>query len=352
VLLDEGEGRLENPNPAQNSLKDFGILKLVSSRMMLLSNLHLSSLVVLLVLLQDATVVANRPLKVFVLAGQSNMVGMASIDHLDLLVHRNTTNSSEFRDALWNGTGYRVRDDVFISNEDIHGNLTVARDSGYASPSHFGPELMIGWALGDALDERVLLIKTAWGGRSLAVDFRPPSSGEGNYSNVKPVTYGWEYRIMIQNIVECLDKIAPLYYNDEQQSYELSGFVWFQGWNDMLNWDTVNEYGQNLVNLIRDVRLDLDAPGLPVIIGELGMHGVTPQGTGVDRVLAMRAHEHGVTLLDEFRNNTLFVRTAPYVVSNGTQYNGGYHYFGKYLLEDAMVPLLVESSLTLFCRKG
>lgn len=65
------------------------------------------------------------------------------------------------------------------------------------------------------------------------------------------------------------------------------------------------------------------------VIGELGMHGMDPQGRGSDRVLAMRAAQHSVTLLDEFRDNTLFVRTAPYVVSNGTSYNGGYHYYGR-----------------------
>lgn len=54
-----------------------------------------------------------------------------------------------------------------------------------------------------------------------------------------------------------------------------------------------------------------------------------PQGKGSDRVLAMRAAQHSVTLLDEFRSNSFFVRTAPFVVANETSYNGGYHYYGR-----------------------
>lgn len=59
------------------------------------------------------------------------------------------------------------------------------------------------------------------------------------------------------------------------------------------------------------------------------MHGMNPEGHGSDRVLAMRAAQHSVALMDEFKNNTLFVRTAPYVVLNGTAYNGIYHYNGR-----------------------
>ena len=61
------------------------------------------------------------------------------------------------------------------------------------------------------------------------------------------------------------------------------------------------------------------------------MHGVnlTNPPKVKARILGMRAAEHSVTLLDEFRNNTMFVRTAPYAVLNSTTYNGIYHYFGR-----------------------
>lgn len=136
---------------------------------------------------KDAT-----PLKVFLLAGQSNMVGMGSLKHLDLLVQDNNNNNgtqNEYRQTLWNGTAYKERSDVYMIYQDHHGPLTVGRQ--YAGRNSFGPELMFGWTLGDALREKhdsqqqqqqpILLLKTAWGGRDLAVDFRPPSAGTGPY---------------------------------------------------------------------------------------------------------------------------------------------------------------------------
>ena len=59
------------------------------------------------------------------------------------------------------------------------------------------------------------------------------------------------------------------------------------------------------------------------------MHGEHPEGRATNRVLGLRAAQHSVTLLPDFLNNTLFVRTAPYAVLNDTNYNGIYHYNGR-----------------------
>jgi len=59
------------------------------------------------------------------------------------------------------------------------------------------------------------------------------------------------------------------------------------------------------------------------------MHGLQPEGEDASRVLAMRETQRNVTLLDEFRNNTLFVRTAPYAVLDGAQYGTLSHYYGR-----------------------
>jgi Carbohydrate esterase, sialic acid-specific acetylesterase len=238
--------------------------------------------------------------QVYILAGQSNMVGMGAIDHLDLLVqqqqltHQQQQNSSstisnEYRTALWcdEEEKYRTSDDVYVKYSlfNASGKLTVARDSGFAAQGNFGPELMFGFTIGggggechatrwtnaddpdDAYDRRggggpVLLIKTAWGGKSLAVDFRPPSSGKGTYNKVKPIDYGTFYRQMITEVLDTLNNIGT-YVPGGVVEYDLAGFVWFQGWNDMLKYPMVNEYGGNLVNFIHDVRSDLDAPHLP-----------------------------------------------------------------------------------------
>lgn len=153
------------------------------------------------------------------------MVGMGSVDHLKILV--NSSKHNEYRNDLWNGNGFKERSDVFITYNGRKGNLTV----GYgADKDRLGPELGFGWEVGDSLKQDIVIIKAAWGGRSLAVDFRPPRSGEGSYEGVKPSTYGWEYRAMIEtfaNGIEDLPNLYPRY--DKSKGYSFGGFVWFQG---------------------------------------------------------------------------------------------------------------------------
>ena len=131
-----------------------------------------------------------KPLKVFILAGQSNMEGQGSVDHDgnggkgNLVWSMANSKSAEKMKGLKNEKGeWVVRDDVQISfkvgDKVLKGGLTVGY-TGYAadgSRRHMGPELGFGFVLGDFYKEPVLLIKTAWGGKSLYEDFRPPSSG-------------------------------------------------------------------------------------------------------------------------------------------------------------------------------
>ena len=111
------------------------------------------------------------PVKVFILAGQSNMEGKAKVSLLEYQASsrpRATSSSTCRKDGKW-----IERDDVWIKFLDRKGKLTV----GYGSPKCIGPELEFGTVVGDHYDEPVLLIKTAWGGRSLYRDFRSPSAG-------------------------------------------------------------------------------------------------------------------------------------------------------------------------------
>jgi hypothetical protein len=281
----------------------------------------------------------NSPIQVFLLAGQSNMVGMGSMKHMEWLIAQD--DPPELRHTLWNATAFRTRCDVYVQYETSHGCLTLP---GFAAKDHFGPEVGLGWVLGDyfsapknrndnSSSSPIIFIKTAWGGKNLAIDFRPPLSGEGNYAGVKPVQYGWLYRQMILDIYDALSDLSKIYpsYN-ASIGYELAGFIWFQGWNDMLYEPFVDEYGFNLANFIRDVRRDLDAKDLPFVVGELGMHGLHPIGPGRDRVLHMRASQRNVTLLPEFVHTTMYVPTSPFVPVNDTtggKYGGQYHYNGR-----------------------
>jgi len=52
--------------------------------------------------------------------------------------------------------------------------------------------------------------------------------------------------------------------------YELAGFIWFQGWNDMISAEYTAEYATNIMHFIRDVRQDLKAPNLPLSSAKWG----------------------------------------------------------------------------------
>ncbi len=57
---------------------------------------------------------------------------------------------------------------------EAKGKLTA----GFGAPENkIGPEFTFGLTMEKLLNEPVLIIKTAWGGRSLHTDFRPPSAG-------------------------------------------------------------------------------------------------------------------------------------------------------------------------------
>lgn len=263
---------------------------------------------------------AEQPLKVFILAGQSNMEGKAKISLLETQLEDPTTGEQFAHLRQEDGT-WVVRDDVVIKFWGRHGGLTV----GYGSPNCIGPELEFGNTVGDHFDQPVLLIKTAWGGRSLYRDFRSPSAGlpkdeqlQQDLANLQKknpdatledakALYGTSYREMVQEVHQTLEGLGELFPQFEGKRYELAGFIWFQGWNDKINKTYTAAYTENLVHFINDVRQDLHAPQLPFVIGVLGVGGVSDQGpSDFQRAQAAAADR------PEFNGNVLAVNTDQY----------------------------------------
>jgi alpha-galactosidase len=115
--------------------------------------------------------------KVFILAGQSNMEGHGIVPSrpernggrgsLEFLV-KDPESAPRFKKFVDGSGAWATRDDVWISYGQRQGGLAA----GYGVRQDcIGPELGFGWVVGDAVKEPVLLIKCAWGGKSLAVDF-------------------------------------------------------------------------------------------------------------------------------------------------------------------------------------
>lgn len=284
-------------------------------------------------LLGAALAGAPTPLKVFILAGQSNMEGQAVVD-LDgpdynegrgtlAQFLRDPARSSLFQDLRDTQGRWARLENVWVRYQPqdgplLHGPLSVGFTV-YGDSHHFGPELGFGRALGSKLGGQMLLIKTAWGGKSLCKDFRPPSSGGET---------GPFYSKMITEIRDALANLKTDFRAYNGAGYELAGFVWYQGWNDGVDPEhAVPAYETNLVNLIKDVRKDLGAPKLPVVIGELTGPWVAapPEWTALRQAQAAAANRPG------FSGNVLFVPTHDFVRKPEDSPNPGHghHEFGN-----------------------
>merc|ERR1711934_1267740 len=140
-----------------------------------------------------------------------------------------------------------------------------------ANRAHIGPEYGFGFAMNDALKEKILIIKTAWGGKTLCGDFRPPSSATANKST------GFYYKQMLQYVSNVLapanlTKLFPDLVETGAKP-KIVGFGWDQGWNDGCGVACTDEYEQNMVNLISDLRKEWNNPDMAVSIPVSGFGG-------------------------------------------------------------------------------
>ena len=291
---------------------------------------------------------APKKLKVFILAGQSNMQGHADTATFDYIGKDPLT--APILAAMRDAEGKpRVCDKVWISSLGCGGNQysdmlvkTGTLTAGFgASDSKIGPEFTFGIYSEKMLKEPILIIKTSWGGRSLHTDFRPPSAGQ--YKLAKATQEVWDkypqgahgvpkledrkkwqedkdaasgvmYRAMIEHVKKVLadpKQVCPEY--DEQAGYELAGFVWLQGFNDLVDGQTYPGpdqpeqyalYSDLLAHFIRDVRKDLAAPKMPFVIGVLGVDG--EKHVNFRKAMAAPAN------MPEFKGNVVAVDTAPF----------------------------------------
>ncbi len=311
-------------------------------------NTHLLRRSVLLViacgcLSSTGTLVAGEKLKVFILAGQSNMVGHANPHTMATLYQSGNARDAELArmvfkpgseisnaklenqldlarkiDQLTGGisndklknmsdgpektaleaevkqlkesheaykaeikTSSVVSDRVYIHSIadrfEKSGKLSVGYGGG---GKKMGPEYGFGLSIAKEIDGPILLIKTSWGGKSLHYDFRPPSAGPyelndkekaGDKADEIKKNAGLFYRKMhvsVQEVLGKLDEVHPEY--DADTGYEISGFVWFQGFNDQFSPEFRDNYASNMISFIKDVRNTLETPDMPFVIGVLG----------------------------------------------------------------------------------
>ncbi len=261
----------------------------------------------------------DKPLKVFVLVGQSNMQGHAQVrtfPHIGM-----DPNTKPILDLIQTENGEpRVFKNVCISLLSNNGVRSGYLTAGFgADENKIGPELTFGVYMQKRLGEPILIIKTAWGGKSLNTDFRPPSAGPYVFEPAtlermkeqkrdletikaeKEKSTGVYYRQTVDHVKNVLTDIKSVYpdYNPNA-GHELAGMVWFQGWNDMVDRGTYpdrdgdrgyQQYSKLLTHFIGDIRRDLSAPDLPFVIGVMGVNGPTDK-YAADQKRYVKVHQN------------------------------------------------------------
>jgi hypothetical protein len=267
-----------------------------------------------------------QKLRIFVLAGQSNMEGFGTVVDAENDPGSLVDVLSNDEAGEWSEVGvpsdWTILDNAYIyfanNGDTLRTNVSVGQGN---NPNLIGPELMFAHELDAYYEDPILIIKTAWGGKSLAEDFRPPSAdGErGEYYDAMIET--------VQEISQNLDVEFPALSN---MDYEITGFAWFQGWNDGASDDFLNEYESNLHHLVADVRRDLDIEDLPIIIANSGHGGYESTNDGwvqsMQNVIAVA--QENVACNDSIYGGRLgFVDTKPFYRDASESPQNGVHHF-------------------------
>ena len=209
-----------------------------------------------------------------------------------------------------------VSDRVYINSIADGSRKSGKLGVGYGGGgTRIGPEFSFGLSLAKKIDGPILLIKTSWGGKSLHYDFRPPSAGEyelnekessGDKASEIKENAGRFYRMMNEAVHEVLENLKdnhPAY--DAEAGYEVAGFVWFQGFNDQFSPAFRDNYTQNMISFIRDVRKEYKTPKMPFIIGVLGTN-VTEEKVAENQV---SLGQREAAKLPEFHGNVRAVES-------------------------------------------
>lgn len=313
---------------------------------------------------------SQQTVKLFILAGQSNMQGYGQISQLENILcakeeidlpqdpndcYLNIASMEErlfntISDFYWTGSTYGYGYDAVqaqleaeeisaldLVNESLlepfdkiqalsykysrdgngqHNPPSVwegGLEAGYGvSSNHFGPELVFGRTMAQYIDEDIILLKVAEGGSDLHVKWRSPSMvdrlGAGDIPS--------NYPLMVQHVNEIINNPGDYIskYAGQDIEVELAGFVWFQGWNDSSEGTGTfaDNYELNLIDLINDLRSDLNAPDLPVAIGKT--HNDSAEG-----IMVQEAQE----IVSQTLNNVRAVTTND--LSNYFHFDSGSH---------------------------
>ena len=294
----------------------------------------------------------TKPVQVFILMGQSNMVGLGNLATLDAAVKT----KGKYPYLADDAGAWTVRKDVrnvFMMTLKLQHNDWMS----VTNRKTIGPEYGIGHVVGEAVDAPVMILKSCIGNRSLGWDLLPPGSerfeeGGKVYPGYKEKPDSWpadpakgkatEPPPWLDKAGKPIDWYAGKQYDDDvtgakqvladlktyypdATKYEIAGFFFWQGEKDGGNPVHSAHYEQNLVAFIKSVRKDFNAPNAKFVLGTLGEAVKGSDGNGGLVLNAQLAVDGKNGKYPEFKGNVATVYTNP--LSLGGSGNG--HYGGN-----------------------
>ena len=247
------------------------------------------------IILSTDTTQAKKKLKVFIFAGQSNMVGSDSnikaIDNFPPFVgYGKDQENNMFYYSI--GREKKIESDGWVSLKPVNNVV--------------GPEISFAKKVSASVNGPVAIIKCAAGGTHLGGDWNPD----------KPSGFKM-YPLALKLVKEALSELKK-----KNIEYDLEGFMWHQGENDMFNEGYMKNYGDNLQRFLKKWRDDLGVPSLKFYIGEL----CTKTIWGMDLRPRMYAISKGQRQVTESDSLAEYVPTAHIGVEIGGGVGLHYHY--------------------------
>jgi alpha-galactosidase len=303
----------------------------------------------------------TKPVQVFILLGQSNMVGLGKVTGPDGSLEHAVKAKKKYPYLVDAAGAWTARDDVRYVRVMVGraGGMQVFNDEWLkAGGRNLGPELGIGHPLGDAISAPVMLLKSCIGNRSLGWDLLPPGSPRTLHDGKvypaykerpdswaadpakgvetppplpwvdkkgKPIDWyaGKQYDDDVANAKRILADLKKHY--PGASHYEVAGFFFWQGEKDGGNAAHAAEYEANLVRFIRRLRQDFETPRAKFVLATLGEAVKGSGGNGGKILEAQLAVDGESGKHPEFKGNVATVYAHP--LSKGG--SGNSHYNGN-----------------------
>jgi hypothetical protein len=280
----------------------------------------------------------SKPVQVYILMGQSNMVGMGKLGPADKdgsLEHA-VKEKGKYPYLVDDDDAWTVRNDVRYVRVMGSGTGPMRQFNNEwmtIKGGRIGPEYGIGYCLGEATEAPVLILKSCIGNRSLGWDLLPPGSKSYEFEDkgtvytyagykesplrwekgTEPKPIGWyagmQYDGDVANAKKVLAELDKYYPGAKQ--YEIAGFFFWQGDKDRYNAGHASRYEQNLVHLIEQLRKDFDAPSAKFVCATLGQTEKGATGTEGQILEAQLAVDGKNGKYPELKGNVATVYSNP-----------------------------------------